>query len=89
MVDLLGGIKPASSWQGGRIIGGFACGRRGSPQGPTTLEDTERALRACARSDCGWRGVRCVRRARAVPRALRDDRPADGGAADVGGVDAG
>eukprot|EP00966_Prymnesium_polylepis_P323233 7379446-Prymnesium_polylepis.1 len=48
MVDLLGGIKPASSWQGGRIIGGFACGRRGSPQGPTAFEDTERALRALA-----------------------------------------
>ena len=48
MVDLLGGIKPASSWQGGRIIGGFACGRRGSSQGPTAFEDTERALRALA-----------------------------------------
>eukprot|EP00966_Prymnesium_polylepis_P030269 703675-Prymnesium_polylepis.1 len=44
-VVILGGVKPTSSWQGGRLAGSAADGRKGSATGPTAFEDTERALR--------------------------------------------
>ena len=46
MVKLLGGIKPASTWQGGRVAGSAAAGRMGCATGATAFEDAERALRA-------------------------------------------
>ena len=48
LVKLLGGIRPASTWQGGRVAGSAAAGRLGSATGTTAFEDTERAIRALA-----------------------------------------
>ena len=48
MVKLLGGIRPASTWQGGRVAGSAAAGRLGCATGATAFEDAERAVRAIA-----------------------------------------
>ena len=48
LVKLLGGIRPASTWQGGRVAGSAAAGRLGSATGTTAFEDTERAVRVLA-----------------------------------------